>query len=92
MLQGQLDKLALATNQSQRTAIEKGVLLWGSRLHRWTSETYILLDKQLTWLDANEHAPTYEQRFAEWTKLLADYGKACDLLTEAESLKIGVPA
>lgn len=70
----------------ERKPLEKEVLLWGSRLHTRVQEMYALLDKQLTWLDANADAPTYERRFSEWTDLLAEYGKACNALADAKGI------
>jgi hypothetical protein len=76
----------------ERAAIEKEILIRGSRVSTWIRETYGLLDKQLSWLDLNETAPSYEQRFREWETLLRDYGQACDVLTEAKALNVGVAA
>lgn len=76
----------------QRRVLQKEILLRGSRVYRWTKETYALLDKQLAWLDSHENAPTYEQRFAEWVDLLNDYTRGCDALNAAEALRIGVAA
>ncbi len=83
-LQTQLAKLATAKTDRQRSAIEKSVLLWGSRLYQWTRNTAALLERQLKWLDANEGKPTADKRFTEWESLLRQYEGACDLLREAE--------
>jgi hypothetical protein len=76
-----------------RTPIEREILIRGTRVRSWIPESYSLLDKQLTWLDTHDDSlPTYERRFTEWADLLAEYGRACDLLALAESLNIGVAA
>lgn len=80
-LRTQLTKLANARTDRQRAVIEKSVLLWGTRLYRWTKDTEGLLERQLAWLDAH---PTNDQRFDEWTALLKQYEQAIDLLRTAE--------
>jgi hypothetical protein len=77
----------------ERVPLEKAVLLWAGRTHARVKEMYATLDKQLTWLDTHaETGPTYERRFQEWTGLLSEYGRACDLLKSAEAVGIGVAA
>lgn len=76
----------------QRRVLEKEILLRGSRVYRWTKETYALLSKQLAWLDSHEGAPTYDQRLEEWIELLHDYERGCDALNAAETLRVGVAA
>jgi hypothetical protein len=83
----------LATCKSyERKAIEKEILIRGSRVSEWTRSTYGLLDKQLTWLDQNTEAPTYEQRFTQWESLLKEYGDACEALIEADAVNVGAAA
>lgn len=90
-LESAIEKLSTCPRWQVRV-IEKEILLRGSRVYRWTKDTYQLLDKQLAWLDSHEDAPTYESRFAEWTDLLTDYTRGCDALNAAKALRIGVKA
>ena len=76
----------------QRRVLEKEILLRGSRVYSWTKETTALLSRQLRWLDTQTESPTYEQRLAEWIDLLKEYERACDALTAAADLEIGVAA
>jgi len=72
--------------------LEKEILLRGSRVYRWTKETYQVLDRQMEWLGTHHESPTYEQRFGEWQELLAEYGRGCRALEAAGALMIGVAA
>jgi len=64
------------------------VIFHGVRVHRWTQETAALLEEQLTWLDANTSAPSYEKRFLEWEQLLRGYEQASRLLDEAKAMAV----
>lgn len=76
----------------QRRALEKEILLRSTRVSEWITRTTDLLTKQLRWLDTQLDSPTYEQRFAEWKRLLTEYERACDALAAANALRIGVAA
>lgn len=75
-----------------REVLEKAVLLWGARTSAHIQTLYDLLDRQLTWLDANEGHPRYEERFADWISNLRLYEHSCATLAYAKGLNIGVAA
>ncbi len=66
--------------------LEKSLLLWGSRVYRWTQDTMALLEKQLNWLDKNQNSIQYKQRFGEWENLLRLYERGCNALIAAQKI------
>jgi hypothetical protein len=87
-----IHRLSTCEHAWDRPALEKAVLLWAGRTHGHVKTIEGLLDRQLTWLDANEDHPRYEERFADWISNLRLYERTWDVLREVYGLNIGVAA
>ncbi len=81
------------------TGNQDGMLNLGAQVQFWKNETEAKLEKQLRWLEKNLPAraiahldtpddravvDTYESRYTQWSNLLREYEKACQLLERAQ--------
>lgn len=75
-----LDSLERAIRDRNASEIDR----WGVHVRTMRDELVNKLEKQYDWLGPeNAGHPRYEERFSDWTRNLAQYTRACRLLTEA---------